>query len=343
MRQICILLLLIFSCNIGYAQNQSLLEAVQTKDKLQIKRLIAKGINPNETSITGFSALMAAACTGDIDVLELLLNAGANVNQLSLTGESALLYAVMSGNAPCVQVLMKHGANPHEHSKIGVSPISMARTLQNKQILAMLTQGTENANSPSSQGESIFLPLNDATISKAQKDARKIKPSDDWNLKIAYFVGSKSNDRLLEQNYTHRVQIITPYTLLRGLAFKAEHRYQKLNPDVIETLRQYPHIIWIWVWNIGKAEQIGASSIAPSINHVVIKQGSAVIQPLDRFVYVPELLFAQNKIPLSQIWPFRADTFSSVNEHPELILVDIRDRKHVLKLTPSTLKRICEQ
>ena len=60
-----------------------------------------------------YTALMAAAGTGDLDAVQCLLEHGADVKAKTPTGFTALIAAALSGNAKIVEVLLERGADPN--------------------------------------------------------------------------------------------------------------------------------------------------------------------------------------------------------------------------------------
>jgi ankyrin repeat protein len=64
-------------------------------------------------AVPTYTALMAAAGTGDLDAVNCLLDHGADVKAKSPTGFTALIAAALSGNARLVALLLERGADPN--------------------------------------------------------------------------------------------------------------------------------------------------------------------------------------------------------------------------------------
>ncbi len=75
--------------------------------------LLARGANPRADE-----ALVAAAVSGNVDVMKLLLEHGADVNEQSSTlGVTALMWAAQMGHPDAVALLLAHGADPNIREK----------------------------------------------------------------------------------------------------------------------------------------------------------------------------------------------------------------------------------
>lgn len=76
------------------------------KDQLAaVRRLLARGVDPNRLAIDGNSPLNLAASEGDLALVRTLLAAGARVR--GPTGFNALLNAATGGYTPIVEALLK--------------------------------------------------------------------------------------------------------------------------------------------------------------------------------------------------------------------------------------------
>ncbi|MNR76209.1 Ankyrin repeats (3 copies) [compost metagenome] len=85
--------------------------------------LNARGINLEQQSANGDTALMIAAFKANKPAIEALLAKGAAVNK---SGWTALHYAAASGDSEIVQILVKHGAELDAPSPNKTTPLMMA-------------------------------------------------------------------------------------------------------------------------------------------------------------------------------------------------------------------------
>jgi ankyrin repeat protein len=83
-RLILVILLLLVSVNLSFAIDnyEKMMTAIDKNDVATVKKLLKKGINPNETRDTRASPtyLTDAAYQGSVAIVKLLISAGANVH-----------------------------------------------------------------------------------------------------------------------------------------------------------------------------------------------------------------------------------------------------------------------
>lgn len=361
-RTLLALFFIFFFANTAIANqtnDTNLFNAVTVGDSARVKSLLNEGASPNACfTSTGFTALMGATRFPDTGILRDLIDAGADVNIKTTTGETALLYAVMSNNVEAVRILVSAGADINAKNGLGLTPIGFANTIRNNEMIATLKMTLEKTSpllteSPietkvdmdliTSNDSSIFLNINKKNILIAKNDIDRIKNEDGWNLKAAYYLGKKTNDRILENTYVHRYQLITPYTLIRYEAYKADRAYRLFDDTLVETLKNYDGVVWIWIWSAGTYDRYVNITTAPLISHVVLKVEEKIYQPLDRNIFIPDTLFSGMGINTDHIWPFPASIFSDDNIPIEVIATDMRDRRHILVLDQQKIERIQEK
>jgi uncharacterized protein len=95
-------------------QNQTaLMWAVSEKHPDIVKRLIASGADVRARTKGGFSPILFAARSGDLESARHLFAAGADVNDAGADGTSALVVAVVRGHATLAIELLDRGADPN--------------------------------------------------------------------------------------------------------------------------------------------------------------------------------------------------------------------------------------
>jgi ankyrin repeat protein len=126
----------------------SLGEAVIIKDSILVKKILAKGANPNQVIFISphfFTPLMKAAENNDLSIVKLLVAHGAEINyQLdkqekeymagSEIGTTALHAAAKMNSAEVVDFLVKSGANVNIQNAEGKTPLMMATTYTPKML-----------------------------------------------------------------------------------------------------------------------------------------------------------------------------------------------------------------
>lgn len=130
----------------------------------ELRRILAKGINPDQPGLFGMTALYCAASTGQIQNVKLLLAYGANPNKLA--GKFSPLNKAISGNQlEIVACLLDAGADFMQPDSHGECALMLATKLGRLEILAMLLERGANLSSNAYKGDPlIFLPLDVLTI-----------------------------------------------------------------------------------------------------------------------------------------------------------------------------------
>lgn len=91
----------------------ALMWAVSEKHGRVVRLLLEHGADLHARSKGGFTPLLFAARTGDLESAGLLLAAGATVNDTAADGASALLVATVRGHVALAQFLLDQGADPN--------------------------------------------------------------------------------------------------------------------------------------------------------------------------------------------------------------------------------------
>lgn len=97
------------------ADQLDLAAAVRSGDSSEVRRLLAKGVDPNTPYGPDSCSALHLAATSDHhspEVIELLLAHGADINKRSRTGRAPLQYAILSDNRSVARLLLAKGANP---------------------------------------------------------------------------------------------------------------------------------------------------------------------------------------------------------------------------------------
>jgi ankyrin repeat protein len=102
---------------------------VQSAEKGDLKAIqlfLNAGIDCNVQSVSGFTALMAAAKNGRIDVVNKLLEQKANVDAQSKQGVTALMLAAENNQTEIVKLLLKKNADPNLEDQTGWTALMKA-------------------------------------------------------------------------------------------------------------------------------------------------------------------------------------------------------------------------
>jgi ankyrin repeat protein len=114
-----------------------------------LELLFARGAN-GRAAKPAYTALMAAAHNGDLDVVQCLLDHGADANAKTPTGFSPLIAAALSGNARVVALLLKRGAEPNAVCELerGIlqTPAGVAASMGHTECLRLLMAAGADIN-----------------------------------------------------------------------------------------------------------------------------------------------------------------------------------------------------
>ena len=114
--------------------NEQLMEAAESGNAAQVKKLLDQGANPNymrgvggrKVSSGGYTVLMNAAHEGHLQVVKILLDHGAKVNLTDSLGVTALIEASTFGYDGIVKLLIKAGADVNIRTKDGYTALRWA-------------------------------------------------------------------------------------------------------------------------------------------------------------------------------------------------------------------------
>jgi serine/threonine protein kinase len=121
----------------------SVIDAVRHGRLETLKRLLAKGKNPNDTNF-GTSALMFAAQAGQTEILKALLEKGANVKQVDGDGDDALIYAAIDNRVEAMKELIGAGADRNWQNKKGnTALLSAAQKGRTAAVQCLLAAGAD--------------------------------------------------------------------------------------------------------------------------------------------------------------------------------------------------------
>jgi ankyrin repeat protein len=116
------------------------MEAVVTGQLEAAQLLIASGADVRAKDNRGWTALHYAAQDYQSEIAELLLENGADVDACDSFGNTPLWRAVFAsrGRRDVIDVLVRYGANKHLENTSGISPQSLANSIANFPVAAIL-------------------------------------------------------------------------------------------------------------------------------------------------------------------------------------------------------------
>ena len=174
-----LILLLIFTCGTALAQNENLdtllFKAVKANDFEQVKTLINKGADVNETDHNGASILMWAAYSADVQIVKTLVENGADYNYkqgiIYINNEKTSYYGNLTGIAagegkPDMLKYFIEGLqinidepeyNPNTNQLDGWTPLQWALSHEHMEIIKYLLE--KGANTNGLPGNQKYTPL----------------------------------------------------------------------------------------------------------------------------------------------------------------------------------------
>lgn len=115
----------------------SLATAIIEEDLRAVEEWLRRRVDPNEMDEYGFTPLIEAAITDNVEIARRLLVYGADVNGQDATGNTALHWAAENNNLQLVQLLLEHRANPNAYTLAG-QPVLVMPILRRQQELKRL-------------------------------------------------------------------------------------------------------------------------------------------------------------------------------------------------------------
>ena len=131
------------------------LAAAATNDRADdVRRLLARGMDPNSVDSGGDTMLCIAARNGSSAALAVLLAAKANPNQPNRFGDTPLLLASLKGDLDSVRALVAAGAHLNPR---GWTPLMYAATGGHDEVATFLLQRGADINASSPNGTSALM------------------------------------------------------------------------------------------------------------------------------------------------------------------------------------------
>lgn len=176
-----LLLLSVFFTTLGlHAQNASVADAAEARQKETVRSLISQKADVNAPQPDGTTALHWAVRADDLETVELLIRAGANVKAanrfgatplslaatngngaivekiltagedpnavVSVTGDTAFMMAARTGRTEAIDSFLKHGADVNKTNKDGQTALMWAASARNAAAVKLLTAHQADVN-----------------------------------------------------------------------------------------------------------------------------------------------------------------------------------------------------
>lgn len=123
-------------------------KAVANHDLVKIKELLRQNDLVDTSIGSGFTSLMVAAATGDVDVARILLDNGASVDLKEFgLGQTALIIAANAGESDMVKLLLENKANIEATEKMAnCTSLILAAMAGHAPVVQVLIDNGANVN-----------------------------------------------------------------------------------------------------------------------------------------------------------------------------------------------------
>lgn len=149
----CLANMLLVASVAAAADDLSLLDAVKNGDAESVARLLASGVDVDQPSADGSTALAHAAYRNDLETLELLLYKGeAKVNTVNDYGATALYLAAANADPGVIERLLRSRADPDVGLLSGETPLMVAANRGRVEAARLLLEHDANVNASETRG-----------------------------------------------------------------------------------------------------------------------------------------------------------------------------------------------
>jgi hypothetical protein len=122
----------------------TLADLIIAKQHEQVKQALRQGADVNEFDQYGFTPLIEAGITNDLEMTKILLQAGADPNLQDLTGGTVLHWAVENNNLELCSLLLENGASANQYSRSSEPPLVKAILRRQRPLQQLLLKYQAN-------------------------------------------------------------------------------------------------------------------------------------------------------------------------------------------------------
>ncbi|MFC1781261.1 ankyrin repeat domain-containing protein, partial [Planctomycetota bacterium] len=124
---------------------QALFTAAANNRVDEVRELLLQGAQVNAQDERGRTPLYGAISAGDAAIAQILITHGADVDARSGRVNSTILHgAVRRRDKDMVELLIQSGADVNAEDSAGQTPLDLARTVNNTELIAILTEAMQN-------------------------------------------------------------------------------------------------------------------------------------------------------------------------------------------------------
>lgn len=146
-----------FSGAHAFTFNSPMVDAAETNDAFQMKKLIEAGYSPDSKGDFGVTALMRAAYHGRADMVQFLLDSGAYVNEADIGGATALHLAAGNGHKDVIEILIEYDAYIDIPDKEQWTPLMRATMAKKDKTVDFLVSSGANISLTNNLNQSVLM------------------------------------------------------------------------------------------------------------------------------------------------------------------------------------------
>ncbi|MFD2892855.1 ankyrin repeat domain-containing protein [Flavobacterium chuncheonense] len=151
-----LILFFLLSCFFGVAQNRDFFDVARNGSVAEAKIFFKQDNSVvNALNNHGFSPLILACYSSNLEIIDFLLENGADLNYVSQEG-TALMAVTVKGNIQLVDLLLQKGANPNLTNANGITALMYAVQFNNSEIVKKLLDNGADKNILTDSGKSAF-------------------------------------------------------------------------------------------------------------------------------------------------------------------------------------------
>ena len=179
-----------------------LIAAAVAGDLNNVRSLLEQGVDKDETTNLGCTAMWHAACKGYVEIVRLLVEQGADKEKIYRGGKTLLFIAADKGHFDIVRILVEQGANKDLQSgKYDETPLFIASESGHLLIVQLLVEQGADMEKCDNQGRSpLYVACRDGHLHVAryllEKGADRDKACFDSNNNWTPLHIAASNDHL---------------------------------------------------------------------------------------------------------------------------------------------------